>query len=320
MKKTVLCLFLALALSIGCFTCCVGDSGEDSADISKEESKENSVASDSSVENSSAEDSSNKDSSEESSYVPKNPNDPIMEIPENLYYTPIDDFFNDSVFIGYSIIMHFGRYVGNWRDTVESRLMGTAQFRAGVGMSFRANETQDPSWPDTPLPKHEGVAYKFEDLPAAMGVKTLVIGLMPYSDMKTGTPDTCALEGAKYAMRGLSIIKQKNPNLHIIVLSGTYNTGRGEEIDLNRVYNENIRTYNNYVLEYCNKIGVDFIDVSTPMTNGKGYFVREWASDRSYHIKQDPYKIWIQVLREYAEKKQAGTWKNYDVMPELGIR
>lgn len=106
--------------------------------------------------------------------------------------------------------------------------------------------------------------------------------------------------------------------MHIVILAGTYNTGVSNgEIDLNRVNNRNIRTYNNYVLSYCNSIGVDFVDVATPVTDGKGNLVMEWSSDGSYHIKQEPYKIWIAVLRDYAERKQAGTWHNLTEMPPL---
>ena len=165
-----------------------------------------------------------------------------------------------------------------------------------------------------------GVSYNFEDLPKAMGAKTMVIGLTPYSDMKLqGSTSSCAYDGAQVAIDGIKKIKQQNPNLNIIVLAGTYNTGETNgSLNLRRVNNTNIRTYNNYVLNYCNSAGIDFIDVATPLTNGYGYFLMEWSSDESYHILQDPYKIWVQLLREYATKKQAGTWQNLAVMPQLG--
>lgn len=276
---------------------------------------------DSSEPESSVADSSIEDSSEESSYVPKDLSDPMMEIPKNFGYEPIDEYFNDSVFIGYSIMMHFGRYVNAWRDSVDSRIMGNAVFCAGVSMSFTANETKSTSDPETPLPKYMGVPYHFEDLPKAMGAKTMVLGLTPYSDMKlNGSSSTCAFEGAEMVITGLEKIKAENPGLNIVVLSGTYNTGESPSNSLNfrRVNNANIREYNNYVLDYCNEVGIDFIDVSTPMTNGYGYFLKEWSSDESYHILQDPYKIWVQLLRDYASKKQAGAWKNIETMPKLG--
>ena len=53
--------------------------------------------------------------------------------------------------------------------------------------------------------------------------------------------------------------------------------------------------------------------------NGYGVFIKEWSSDGSYHIKEDPYMIWVQLLRDYARKKENGTWKNPSVMPKLGF-
>ncbi len=279
-----------------------------------------SSAVDSSMTDSSEEESSKEESSEESVYVPVDLNAPLVEIPNDLKYEPIDEFFNNSVFIGYSIMMHFGRYTDNWRDTIDYRILGTAEFRCGVGMSFTGNEYQDPSDPQTPLPKHNGVAYHFEDLPAAMGVDAIYLGLTPYSDMRSGSVSDCAYNGAQTVKRTLVKIKENNPNVRIVVLAGTYNTGEdvNDALNYSRVNNANIRKYNNYVLSYCNELGIDFVDVATPMTNGNGYFVKEWASDGEYHIRQEPYKIWIQVLRDYAARKDAGTWQNRTEMPELG--
>lgn len=323
MKKSILCMLVAMLLLTGSFTCCINGTNETSqdvtADISTPSSEDSSQISEESSESADSAESS-EESIEESSVAPKDPDEPIMAIPTDFGYDPIDTYFDNSVFIGYSIMMHFGRYVDDWRLDDE-RIMGTAEFRAGVGMNFRANKNQDPTEPDTTLPKHNNVAYHFEDLPSAMGVKTLVIGLMPYSDMGLGGPNTCVEKGSECEIEGLKKIKEKNPDLHIICLAGTYNTGVHKEgsIKLDRMNNQNVREFNNKILEYCNEAGIDFVDVATPLTNGYGYFIEEWASDGVYHIKQEPYKIWIEVLRDYATKKEAGTWQNLSVMPELGM-
>ncbi|MBQ3081595.1 MAG: hypothetical protein IJC49_04000 [Clostridia bacterium] len=320
MIKSTIALLLVLSSLTLCLVSCGTEGSEPSSreTLSADSSVEESVLS-SEAENS-AEESSSEDSSEEE-FVSKDPKEPIMKIPEYLDCDPIDAYFDDSVFIGYSIMMHFGRYTEHFRYLYGNSIMGTAEFRAGVGMNFRSNKNQDPSSPDTSLPKHNNVAYHFEDLPSAMGVKTMVIGLMPYSDMGIGSAANCTRMGADLEIEGLKLIREKNPDLHIIVLSGTYNTGEspGGAIKLDRVNNKNIRTFNNYVLEYCNEAGIDFIDVSTPLTNGYGVFIKEWSSDGSYHIKEDPYMIWVQLLRDYARKKENGTWKNPSVMPKLGF-
>lgn len=325
--KKVMAFALALILAAACFSACGADSDEtigSSEDITADISEPESIAAEESVADSSDEGSSislDDSESDELICVPTKKTDPVMQIPTEFGYDSIDAYFDDSVFIGYSIMMHFGRYVDDWREKIDGSIMGTAEFRAGVGMNFRANKNQNPDSSDTTLPKHNNVAYYFEDLPDAMGVKTMIIGLMPYSDMGLGSTETCALKGAEIEIEGLKRIKFLNPELNIIVLSGTYNTGysKDDSFKFDRYNNKNIRTFNNYILDYCNSAGIDFIDVSTPLTNGYGLFLTGWASDACYHIKQEPYKIWIQVLRDYARKKQAGTWQNYSVMPELGF-
>lgn len=341
MKKT-LCVFLAALFALSCLVCCGGGKADESSDKSvagvqsatesfefqsaEDEQPSTAASSEASEESSFAaggettEVTSEEMSEEVSEISSKDPSEPICAIPDDLYYEPIDEYFNNSVFIGYSIMMHFGRYVNDWRDRLDYRIMGGAEFRAGVGMSFIGNEQQTPDTPNNALPKHNGIAYNFQDLPAAMGVDTMYIGLTPYADMRTASIDTCVETGAQYAIRGLELIRAKNPNLKIVVLAGTYNTGENvdEALDFRRVNNDNIRAYNNLVLSYCNEAGIDFVDVATPLTNGYGLFVKEWASDGAYHIKQDPYKIWIEVLRNYAAAKQSESWKNAETMPTLG--
>ena len=263
-----------------------------------------------------------EDSSEESSYVPSSPSDPLTLVPEALYADPIDSFFNESVFVGYSIMMHFGRYVNQWRTEIDSTIMGNSINVGAVGISFYKNSTQTPSTPDNSLPYFRGKTYNFEDLPAATGSKTMYIGLTCYSDMKYyGSAQTCPQEAAAAVIEGVKKIVAKNPGVNIVLISGTYNTGTFESLGYKyatRLSNSNIRKFNNYVLDYCNQYGVDFIDVATPLTNGYGNFVIEYSSDNDYHIAREPFKIWIEILRDYARKKQAGNWRNIAVMPVLG--
>ncbi len=256
---------------------------------------------------------------DDSSYVPSSPSDPLTPIPEALYADPIDSHFNNSLFLGYSIMMHFGKYVSQWRTSVDSTIMGNSINVGAVGISFWKNNQETPSMSGNSLPRYRGRAYNFEDLPAATGCTTMYIGLTCYSEMKVyGDP----LSAANEVIAGVQKIKAKNPNLTIVLLAGTYNTGTFEQLGskyASRLSNANVRKFNNYVLNYCNANGVDFVDVATPLTNGYGYMPIEYSSDNDYHIAQDAFLIWIDVLRDYARKKEAGTWRNYTVMPTLGM-
>lgn len=243
---------------------------------------------------------------------------PVATTQKALCADPIDSFFNTSLFLGYSIVMHFGMYVGQWKKEIDSTIMGDCLNIGAVGVSFWSNGKQTPSMPNNNLPRYGGVAYNFEDLPAATGCDTMYIGLTCYSELKVySTPQ----DAAQVVAENIKKIKDKNPSVNIVILSGTYNTGTFEQLGekySQSLSNQSIRGFNNYVLDYCNQNGVDFLDVSTPITNSDGLVPIEYASDHDYHLAKVAFRAWIDVLRDYARKKEAGTWKNLTVMPELG--
>ncbi len=349
--KVFLVVVLAFSISVVSFTGCTSDSSEtqlnesslsevddktseefisslesyessDSSESSEIEESDDSV--DSSDASFSSESYESLDISDESkipdiSVEPKDPFDPITPIPKHLYPDEIDSFFDNSVFIGYSIMMHFGKYVSQWKIEVDESIMGESTFCCGVGMNFINNRTQTPDKKDNVLPKYMGESYNFEDLPVATGSNSMYIGLMPFSEFKYCSVENCVEEATEETIKGIENIRKKNPELRIVILSGTYNTGEYAtgELDPERENNKNVRLFNINILEYCNNNGIDFIDVSTPLLDGRGFMPVKYASDRDYHIKKNTFKIWINIFRDYAEAKQNGTWKNIETMPPL---
>lgn len=356
MFKSRLAFLLALVFCLLSFSCCASESDEassfeksssviessnDSSEIEGEESElsisdESINASNPSEEmsgmseNPSADES--KDNSEEVSEkettseaetskqeVVKDPNEPLTPIPKTLEKNEIDSFFDDSVFIGYSIMMHFGKYVSQWKMDIDESIMGDSTFCCGVGMNFTRNRTQTPDTPNNALPRYQGEAYNFEDLPKATNSTSMYIGLMVFSEMKWSPTSDYISYAINETIKGIEKIQKENPDLNIVILSGTYNTGTYAtgELNPNRENNTNVRLINIGVLEYCNENGIDFIDVSTSLLDGRGYMPVKYASDADYHIKKNTFKIWINILRDYAEKKQNGTWQNIETMPPL---
>jgi hypothetical protein len=216
-------------------------------------------------------------------------------------------------------MMHFGKYVNQWRMDIDESIMGNSLFCCGVGMSFTMNKGTSPNKPNSALPTYQGQKYNFEDLPKATGSDTIFVGLMVYSETKRSTAENCVNYATNVSIEGIQSIIDANPDVNVVVLSGTYNTGlyRTEQISPQRANNENVREYNSRVLKYCNANGIDFIDVSTPLLNGYGYMPKEYSSDKDYHISKEPFKIWIHILRDYARAKQSGTWQNITEMPPL---
>lgn len=349
--KRLLTALLAASVAIGTLAACgkkedgkVEDSSILTDSNASEESDEVSESFDISEESSKAEssedvlyeDSTNDDSSEEGDHRPQKPdgqrpdrpdggkpsdgNDALYPLPDDsdIVANEIDSFFDNSVFIGYSIMMHFGRYVGEWRTYVDPSIMGNSLFCAGVGMGFNADRKQTPDMPDNSLPLFQGQSYNFADLPGATGCDTLYIGLPGYSDLKRAMDDaSCVYLAFNEAMMGIERIRAKNPDLNIVILSCTYNTEVYKGLTRARCSNAKVLEYNNLVLDYCTENGIDFIDVSTMLTDSKGLMVMDYTTDGEYHIVKNAYYLWIEALRDYAAKKQNCTWENIKDMPNL---
>lgn len=333
----ILSILLVSALILACVTVYNGGDDEESslppessapvssADDSSEEASEAPSADDSSEEASeepsvddSSEEPSEEPSIDDSSEEPVSPpvldgsTEPITPPPAGVVASEYDAYFNDSLFVGHSVMVHFKNYVSNWRKN-DASILGNALFGCSSSFSFYNNINQSTTQADNVLPKYQGQSYKIEDLVTVTGVKTVYLGLMGLNDLgMVGNADTCASLVADEVKTCIELIKEKNPDVNIVVLSSTYLV-RG--INYPKLNNKNMSRLNNYVLDYCNENGIDFVDVATPLIDGGGYLAGVYCSDNYCHLKQNAYYVWMDVLRDYAAKKQAGTWQNPDSIP-----
>ena len=230
----------------------------------------------------------------------------------------IDSFFDDSVFVGHSVMMHFkDKYVAYKRGG-DSGFLGSAKFHASGSFSYHNNLA--PVSADSVHPLYRGEKMKIEDAVAAMGAKTVYLSGMALNEL--------ALFGAEASVSNLAAvadaIKAKSPDARIVVLANTYRT-RDFNDSRNKLNNAGISEYNNLLLDYCNENGFDFVDVATPLMEN-GCLADKFCSDNDKsnsnclgcHLTTDAYAIWTAVLRDYARAKQAGVYANPDSMPLYG--
>lgn len=305
----------------------LSEAAESSCDVSQESSEESKTESDTSAkaeasigevsEEPSEEslDEVSEEASEEPSLPPtpasELPYDPsrLMELmPGDLSASDLDSQFNDSVFIGNSLTVHFYNYICA-RRLKNPVFLGNAKFFCTYGYSayIDLNDSGDK------LPKYKGEALHTWQAVRAMKAKTVYINLMglteiwkyPYSKSPEKTFESHA------AM--IERIRSENPDVRIVLLSSSY---------MVKSFNSKARALNNYLLsrfnaialDWCNKNGCDFIDVSTPFLDGNA--IRdEYCRDpdekgQGCHIKNEYYSAWIGVLRNYAYQKSNGIWRN----------
>lgn len=313
--------FACVQISVNESTVSPSDSSEESTVIvappvsSEEESSvEESSEDESSVEESSEEESSEDESSEEeSSLPPVGDTEPVTVPPTSIAASEYDSYFNGSVFVGHSVMVHFKNYVSSWRKTVSGDVLGDATFCCTSSFSFYNNLNQTPTTADNVLPRYQGQAYNIEDLPGVTGAETVYIGLMGLNDLgMVGKADTCARLVADEAVECIEKIKESSPDVNVVVLASTYLTRDKSYRNLN---NRNMSLLNSYMLEYCNENGIDFIDVATPLIDGGRYLANVYCSDNYCHLKENAYYVWMDVLRDYARQKLDGTWKNPQSVP-----
>ena len=244
-------------------------------------------------------------------YIPPDPSVYPTVTDADIGPDEIDSFFDDSVFVGHSVMMHFkDKYVAYKRGG-DSGFLGGAKFHASGSFSYHNNLA--PVSADSVHPLYQGEKMKIEDAVAAMGAKTVYLSGMALNEI--------GIFGAEASAENLAsvvdAIKAKSPDVKIVILANTYMVKNFNTYQ--KLHNGSISEYNNLLLDYCNENGYDFVDISTPLVGG-GCLADKYCTDNAEggsgcHLTADAYAIWTAVLRDYAKAEQAGTYVNPDSMP-----
>lgn len=223
-----------------------------------------------------------------------------------------DGYFGNSLFIGHSVMLHFKNYVLSKRDSI-SDFLGGADFFAAASFSLYNNAHQKATDTDCTLPSFRGEKLNITQAVGKTGAKTVFLSLMAmndialYKDGTTGVNETFAL-----FKKLTDELKSAYPGLNIAVLGSTYlhKSANG----MKKLNNGTIYALNALVLDYCNEIGLDFVNVADVLIDNGGCLGTEFCSDVgaavACHLNECAYKAWTEILRDYASKKLAGVWSN----------
>lgn len=310
MKRTAFYILAVLVIVLCVVGACItaAPTGESGADASTGQT------SPSGGQSESGESSESGTSSAEVSrepYVPPDPSVYPTVTDADIGPDAIDSFFDDSVFVGHSVMMHFkDKYVAYKRGG-DSGFLGGAKFHASGSFSYHNNLA--PVSADSVHPLYQGEKMKIEDAVAAMGAKTVYFSGMALNEI--------GIFGAEASAENLAsvvdAIKAKSPDVKIVILANTYMVKNFNTYQ--KLHNGSISEYNNLLLDYCNENGYDFVDISTPLVGG-GCLADKYCTDNAEggsgcHLTADAYAIWTAVLRDYAKAERAGTYVNPDSMP-----
>lgn len=199
----------------------------------------------------------------------------------------IDAFFDDTVFVGDSVMEGFRNYAMARSDT----WLGRPKFLAAVSLS--AVNALRPVSSKSKHPVYEGKKRPVEDSIAMMGAKKVFIFFGLNDINSTGIKGT----PAKY-VELVNRIKEQSPDVEIHIMSMTY-TGKGYR-DQN-LYNDNVRIYNDTMKNLAAEQGWGFVDVANPLADENGDLKSSYCYADSVHLRNSAYEVWSVVLRDYAK-------------------
>ncbi len=252
-----------------------GENAENGTDGLEAESPENNEA----IKTSDAAVNENEGAEEGST-----PEEGAVAVEENA--EEIDAYFDDSVFVGDSIMLGFRNYAMKRQDTFLSRMGFLA---AG---SFSANNALWEVGGESVHPVFQGEQRQIWESISLMGSRRAFI-MLGMNDLNiTGLDGTCEIYEEL-----IGKIKEANPEVEIHIMSMTYILKGKEAGKLN---NDTIREYNGMLKAMAEENGWGYVDVANALADGNGDLAEEYCSDGFAHQNPEAYDVWVSVLREYA--------------------
>ena len=198
----------------------------------------------------------------------------------------IDAYFDDSVFVGDSIMLGFRNYAMKRQDTFLSRMnfLAAGSFSANNALWEVSEKSVHPVYQGEQRPVWESISM--------MGSRKVFL-MLGMNDLNiTGLEGSCE----KYEEL-INKIKESNPGVEIHIMGMTYIL-KGE--DIGKLENNSIREFNGMLEEMAHKNGWGFIDVADALADENGDLAEEYCSDGFAHQNPDAYDVWVTVLRKYA--------------------
>ena len=198
-----------------------------------------------------------------------------------------DSFFQNSVFVGDSVMMGYRNYCMNQ----EPEFLGEPEFLVLGSYSLRM--ALSPVSKDSIHPIYQGEQRRIWDSIAMTGAKRIFL-CFGLNDLGM---ETVELATSNY-IELITKIKEVNPDVEIFVISTTYMKAESQLEDLN---NTNIRLLNDAVKEYCKTTQeAGFINIADFLIGEDGGLKEEYCSDNYVHQTNAAYEVWTKVLRAYA--------------------
>ena len=199
----------------------------------------------------------------------------------------VNAFYRDAVFVGDSIMEDFQLFC-RYRQSDPF----LQQFRFLARTSFSLHNATMPISKRSKHPIFQGEQRFIWDSVRMVGAKTVYM-MFGQNDLDMGNDSVeryCSIIGK---------IKEQSPDADFVIMSMTYTlAGKGK----GPINNDNIRAFNETMKVVAAQNGWGFIDMSTPTSDGNGNLRPEFCSDHYVHHTNAAYRVWEDVLKEYARE------------------
>lgn len=213
----------------------------------------------------------------------------------------LDDYFDDALFVGDSVANGLKLYTSMYEKVFQGMVFSTG---ACYGYHNCLSAVSEKSM----HPIYQGQKRTIWEMVALVKPKKVFIG---FGLNDFGCTTTSSVK--KCLDRIIANIYAVDPNVEIIILSSGYFTKDGESYipeknDYRTCFRQ--REYNQFVLEYCNAVVIDYIDVSNCFADDNGYLPKESSLDNYCHPQVKLYSKWRDILYGYAADKLLDTYQN----------
>lgn len=198
-----------------------------------------------------------------------------------------DSFYDNSVFVGDSVMYGFERYIKARPGTLGDPFFLTAG-------SFAARIELEEITAESPHPVYQGQKIHVSDALPLIGADKVFLFFGLNDIGMVGVDQTVA----NY-QTVINNIRAKAPDIKVYIISTTYMAAGSELRTLN---NANIKLLNEALAANAPTWGVGYIDIAKYMYDSQGCMVEGYSSDGYVHITASAYDLWVGVLRDYASK------------------
>lgn len=200
-----------------------------------------------------------------------------------------DSYFDDAVFVGDSVTQGLQYYV-MYRQGQGENTLGNAKFLAAA--SYNLATAGKPFNESKINVTYQGTAMSIEDAVSAMGARHMFI-MLGLNDWAGSAVDA----NIKLYRAMLERVLAAVPDLKITVQSCTPVTPEGEKPKLTSA---SMDKFNEALKALCQEMGIEYLDVATPLKNAEGKLNPAYSSDNYVHLNNDGLRIWVDTLHGYA--------------------